>query len=225
MLAENIERVRETVADACARAGRSPEEITVVGVSKTVDAATAQHAAELGLADLGENRVQSLLDKYAVMGDAVRWHLIGHLQTNKVKYIADKVCLIHSVDSLHLAEEISRQAARAGRDMDILLQVNVAKEPQKFGMALEETEEIACAMAELEHIHVRGLMTIAPKCEHAEDNRKYFSTLYKKFVDIGRKKYDNIAMDILSMGMTEDYVPAIMEGATHIRVGRGIFAD
>lgn len=225
MLEDNIRRVRDNIARSAQRAGRSAEDVTLVAVSKTVDAHTARRAWELGLTHMGENRVQSLLDKYGALGDAVDWHLIGHLQTNKVKYIIDKVSLVHSVDSLHLAREIGRRASEAGRIMDILIEVNAAGEESKYGVPLSGAEQLALEAAHIPGVRVCGLMTIAPICTDPEDNRKYFYALHKKFVDIREKKYDNIHMGVLSMGMTGDYTVAIEEGATMVRVGRGIFAD
>lgn len=222
-LSDNIRRVRENIARAAEKAGRRAEDITLIAVSKTVPPYIAGQAAELGVCHLGENRVQSLLEKYETLGSRVHWHLIGHLQTNKVKYIVDKTTLIHSVDSLHLAEEISRRAVEAGRVCDILVQVNTAEEESKFGVPLDAAEELCLKIAPLAGVRIKGLMAVAPFCTNPEDNRKYFSALSKKFVDIRGKKYDNIYMEHLSMGMTGDYTVAIEEGANMVRIGRGIF--
>ena len=184
-----------------------------------------QEAYEAGVRDFGENKVQELMEKIPEMPGDVRWHMIGHLQRNKVKYIVGKVFLIHSVDSLRLAEEISREACRQNTDVNILLEVNVAEEESKFGITLEETEELVRKASELPGIHVCGLMTIAPFVENAEDNRQYFRKLKQLSVDIGRKNIDNVSMNVLSMGMTGDYPVAVEEGATCVRVGTGIFGE
>lgn len=223
MLSERVSRVREQIAEAAVRSGRTPDAVKLVAVTKTVDAPTAQEVFQLGVQTLGENRVQSLLDKYKVMGNKPEWHLIGHLQTNKVKYIIDKVELIHSVDSVHLAEEINRRAENAKRVMPVLLQVNVAREETKFGFRVEELEEALEKIAAFSYIRVDGLMTIAPKQTKPDENRKYFYELMQLFVDIRSKKYDNIHMKELSMGMSGDFESAILEGATMVRVGSALF--
>lgn len=223
MISENVERVRAEIFDAAIRSGRRPEDVTLCAVTKTVDALAAQETLDAGVKVLGENRVQSLLEKYDALGNQPQWHLIGHLQTNKVKYIIDKVSLIHSVDSVRLAEEIDRRAKAAGRRMDILIEVNVAGEASKFGIRPEETERMMEQLAGFENICVRGLMTIAPLPETSGANRKYFSKLRELFIDIQSKKYDNSNMDVLSMGMSRDFVEAVEEGATIVRVGTALF--
>lgn len=223
MIRENIERVREEIYKAAKESGRNPEEITLCAVTKTVDAAAAQEVLDSGVTVLGENRVQALLEKYEVLKDKPQWHLIGHLQTNKVKYIADKVSLIHSVESFRLAEEIDRRAKQAGKVQDILIEVNVSGEASKFGIRPEETERLLEEISGFGNICVRGLMTIAPLPEKEGENRKYFSKLRELFIDIQSKKYDNSNMDILSMGMSRDYQDAIKEGATIVRVGTALF--
>ena len=220
---ENIDIVEAKVAAACERSGRKREEVLLLAVSKTIDVPRIKEAVECGLTSLGENKVQEIMDKYEPMGEGVKWHLIGHLQTNKVKYIIDKVELIHSVDSLKLAEEINKRAAAKNMTADILLEVNVAEEESKFGIGKEECEERVREISKLSNIRIRGLMTVAPFVENAEENRPYFKELKQLLVDINNKKIDNVNMDILSMGMTGDYEVAIEEGATIVRVGTGIF--
>ena len=182
-----------------------------------------EEAVECGLTSLGENKVQEIMDKYEPMGEGVKWHLIGHLQTNKVKYIIDKVELIHSVDSLKLAKEISKRAKAKGITANILLEINAAGEESKFGLKPEECEEAVREISVLDNIKIRGLMTVAPNVENPEENRIYFKQMKQLLVDINAKKIDNVNMDVLSMGMTGDYEVAIEEGATIVRVGTGIF--
>ena len=165
------------------------------------------------------------MDKYPVLPDDIRWHMIGHLQRNKVKYIVDKVSLVHSVDSLRLAEEISRQAEKKQTELDILVEVNIAQEESKFGTSRAEAAQLVEEIAKLPCIHVKGLMTIAPFVEHPEENRKYFRQIKELSVDIERKNIDNVSMSVLSMGMTNDYMVAVEEGATMVRVGTGIFGE
>lgn len=223
MIRENLREAEGIIRDSCERAGRAPESVTLVAVSKTKPLSMLLEAYEAGVRDFGENRVQELMDKIPGMPGDVRWHMIGHLQTNKVKYIVDKVAMIHSVDSLRLAEEISREASRRNIVADILVEVNVAGEESKFGVSCDEACPLVEKIALLPGIHVRGLMTIAPYTENSEDNRQYFQKLRQLSVDIRRKNIDNIDMDVLSMGMTGDYSVAIEEGATYVRVGTGIF--
>ncbi|MBR5467829.1 MAG: YggS family pyridoxal phosphate-dependent enzyme [Firmicutes bacterium] len=220
---ENIDFVEEKIAAACERSGRKREEVLLLAVSKTIDVPRIKEAVECGLTSLGENKVQEIMDKYEPMGEGVKWHLIGHLQTNKVKYIIDKVDLIHSVDSLKLAEEINKRAATKNIVADILLEVNVAEEDSKFGIGTDECEDRVREISQLPNVRIRGLMTVAPFVEDAEENRPYFKQLKQLLVDINNKKIDNVNMDILSMGMTGDYEVAIEEGATIVRVGTGIF--
>lgn len=220
---ENIDFIEEKITAACERSGRKREEVLLLAVSKTIDVPRIKEAVECGLTSLGENKVQEIMDKYEPMGEGVKWHLIGHLQTNKVKYIIDKVDLIHSVDSLKLAEEINKRAAAKNIVADILLEVNVAEEDSKFGIKTAECEERVREISQLQNVRIRGLMTVAPFVEDAEENRPYFKQLKQLLVDINNKKIDNVNMDILSMGMTGDYEVAIEEGATIVRVGTGIF--
>lgn len=225
MIQKNIQSVQQNINEACARAGRKPEEVTLIAVSKTKPVSMLLEAYEAGARDFGENKVQELMDKIPQMPDDIRWHMIGHLQRNKVKYIVGKVWLIHSVDSLRLAEEISREAVKKQVTVNILVEVNVAQEESKFGTTTDETVALVQQIAQLPGIFVKGLMTIAPFVENAEENRDYFRKLKQLSVDISAKNIDNVSMDILSMGMTGDYVVATEEGATCVRVGTGIFGD
>ncbi len=222
---ENIRAVEDIIADECRKAGRDPEEVTLIAVSKTKPVEMLQEAYEYGCRDFGENKVQELLDKYEAMPKDIRWHMIGHLQRNKVKYIVDKVYLIHSVDSLRLAEEISKEAGKKNVCVNILVEVNVANEETKFGTTCEEVKQLVQDIAKLPNICVKGLMTIAPFVENAEKNRPIFSKLKKISVDIMGENIDNITMENLSMGMTGDYAVAVSEGATIVRVGTGIFGE
>ena len=223
MLKENLQEVEEKIQSACQRAGRDRSEVTLVAVSKTKPAATLQEAYELGVRVFGENKVQEIREKYEVLPKDIEWHMIGHLQTNKVKYIVDKVRLIHSVDSLRLAEMIEKEAEKHNRVVDILLEVNVAEEESKFGLKTDEVLPLAERITEFSHVRLRGLMTIAPFVENPEKNRAIFANLHKLYVDIKEKNIDNGTVSILSMGMTNDYEVAIEEGATMVRIGTGIF--
>lgn len=223
MLKDRLEEVEERIQEACRRAGRDRSEVTLIAVSKTKPAEVLKEAYDLGIRVFGENKVQELTEKYEVLPKDIRWHMIGHLQTNKVKYIADKVELIHSVDSLKLAETIDKEAAKRNRTIDILVEVNVAEEESKFGLKVEEVIPFIEKVAGFSHINVRGLMTIAPFVENPENNRSVFADLRKLSVDITEKNIDNVNVSILSMGMTNDYEVAIEEGATMVRVGTGIF--
>ena len=225
MVAENYREVDRRVGEACARSGRNRKEVTLIAVSKTKPVELIREAMDAGADVFGENKVQELCDKYEQLPKTLHWHLIGHLQRNKVKYIVDKVDLIHSVDSMRLAEEISKEAEKKQTDVKVLIEVNVAQEESKFGVSLDETEELVREIAKLPRIHVLGLMTIAPNVSDPEENRPVFRTLKKLAVDIKMKNIDNVRMDVLSMGMTGDYQVAIEEGATMVRVGTGIFGE
>ncbi len=220
---ENIKAVETVITAECQKAGRDPKEVTLIAVSKTKPVEMLQEAYAYGCRDFGENKVQELLDKYEAMPKDIRWHMIGHLQRNKVKYIVDKVYLIHSVDSLRLAEEISKEAIKKNVRSNILVEVNVADEETKFGTTCTEAKQLVQDIAKLPNICVKGLMTIAPFVEDAEKNRPIFSKLKKLAVDIMGENIDNITMENLSMGMTGDYAVAVSEGATCVRVGTGIF--
>lgn len=223
MLKENLEYVESQIREACERSGRAREEVTLIAVSKTKPVSVLKEAYDLGVRVFGENKVQELADKYEALPKDIRWHMIGHLQRNKVKYIIDKVELIHSVDSLRLAETIEKEAARHNITANILIEVNVAKEESKFGLMPEELDEFVFEVAKFPHIQVQGLMTIAPFVDDPEENRGIFQRLRKLSVDIAAKNVDNITMRILSMGMTNDYTVAVEEGAAMVRVGTGIF--
>lgn len=225
MVKENLEQVRENIRKACEKSGRDVNEVTLIAVSKTKPIPMLQEAYDAGSWDFGENKVQEIMDKYPVLPEDIRWHMIGHLQRNKVKYIVDKVSLIHSVDSLRLAEEISSQAEKKQVEVDILVEVNIAQEESKFGTSRDETMSLVEEISRLPHIQVKGLMTIAPFVENPEDNRKYFKQIKELSVDIMQKNIDNVSMGVLSMGMTGDYMVAIEEGATMVRVGTGIFGE
>lgn len=223
MLAENLNYVNEQIAKACERSGRSPEEVTLIAVSKTKPVEMLQEAYDAGARFFGENKVQEITAKYPELPSDIQWHMIGHLQRNKVKYIIDKVKMIHSVDSLRLAQAIEQEAAKHDLVMPILLEVNVAEEDTKFGLKVSEVFPLLEEITKMPHLQVEGLMTIAPFVENPEENREVFRTLKKLSVDIAAKNMNNINMRVLSMGMTGDYQVAVEEGATMVRVGTGIF--
>lgn len=225
MVAENYKAVEQKVCEACARSGRDRSEVTLIAVSKTKPVEMIREAFDAGADVFGENKVQELCDKYEVLPEELHWHLIGHLQRNKVKYVIGKAELIHSVDSMRLAEEISKESVKKGTITDILIEVNVAEEESKFGVTVEETENLIRQIAVLPGIHIQGLMTIAPYVTDPEENRPVFRILKKLAVDIKKKNIDNVNMNVLSMGMTGDYEAAIEEGATMVRVGTGIFGE
>jgi pyridoxal phosphate enzyme (YggS family) len=247
MMKENIEEIERRIQAACERAGRKRSEITLIAVSKTKPNEMLQEAFELGMHNFGENKVQELSQKYEDLNesfhDKVYWHLIGHLQRNKVKYIIDKTDLIHSVDSFRLAQQIEDEAAKKNLVCDVLIEVNIAEEDTKFGVKPNEVLALFHDMLNLSHIRVRGLMTVAPNVEIPEKNRKYFKKLRELYVDIKTKNIDNKCngnilnetdatftkslnyFNILSMGMTGDFEVAIEEGATMVRIGTGIFGE
>ncbi len=222
---DNYKAVEDKVQKACERAGRARSEVTLIAVSKTKPLSMIQELLPLGVRDFGENKVQELTAKEEALQKDIRWHMIGHLQRNKVKYVVDKACMIHSVDSLRLAQEISREAVKHETMVSILIEVNVAGEESKFGVSPSETEDLVRETAKLPNIQVEGLMTIAPYVEDPEENRPVFRNLRNLSVDIRGKNIDNVNMNVLSMGMTGDYEVAIEEGATHVRVGTGIFGE
>jgi hypothetical protein len=218
-------QVEHNICEACKRSGRKREEVQLISVSKTKPVSMLEEAYEAGSRDFGENKPQELKEKYEVMPKDIRWHMIGHLQRNKIKYIIDKACLIHSVDSERLAEAIDQEAAKHDIVMPVLVEVNIAREESKFGVYEEDVPEFIEKIAKLKHIHVEGLMTIAPFVEDPEENRVFFRKLRNLYVDMQRKNIDNVTMCSLSMGMTGDYQVAIEEGATMVRVGTGIFGE
>ena len=199
------------------------ESVTLIAVSKTKPAAMIQELYDAGCRDFGENKVQELVDKYEVLPKDIKWHMIGHLQRNKVKYIVDKVSLIHSVDSLRLAEMIEREAEKKNCIVNILIEVNMAKEESKYGVYPEDVEKLLREISSFSHVRVKGLMTVAPNVKKSEENREIFTKMKKLSVDIADKNIDNITMSILSMGMSNDYTIAVEEGANMVRVGTSIF--
>jgi len=225
LLKQNLADVQSNIAKACAKAHRSIDEVTLIAVSKTKPLSDIEELIICGNTEFGENKVQELVDKYENVSTKVNWHLIGHLQTNKVKYIVDKACLIHSVDSVHLAKAIEKEAAKKKVIVNILIQVNIAHEDTKFGIDESNIYDILDEIKNLSHIKVNGLMTIAPFVENPEENRVHFRKMHQLLLDIKSKNIDNIDMNILSMGMTNDYEVAIEEGSTMVRVGTGIFGE
>mgnify|MGYP000914249417 CR=1 FL=1 len=225
MILENIKQVEENIIKSCEKVGRDPKEVTLIAVSKTKPYTAIEEALPSGVLDYGENKVQELTEKYEILPKDIRWHMIGHLQRNKVKYLVGKVELIHSVDSLRLANQIETEFAKKNEIANILIEVNMANEESKFGITSETTEQLVREISKLEHVRIKGLMTIAPYTDNPETNREYFRNMKKLSVDITEKNIDNVSMNVLSMGMTGDYQVAIEEGATMIRVGTGIFGE
>ena len=225
MLASNLKEVESKIQEACKKANRSREEVTLIAVSKTKPVSMLQEVYNLGIRDFGENKVQELIEKHPQLPSDIQWHMIGHLQRNKVKQVIDKATLIHSVDSLRLAEAIEMEAAKKNIVADILIEVNIAEEDSKYGFKEEEVLLAVEQIAKFPHVRIKGLMTIAPFVENQEENRIVFARLRKLSVDIESKNIDNVSVGILSMGMTNDYQVAIEEGATMIRVGTGIFGE
>lgn len=224
MIRENLREVEEKISQACIRSGRDRSEVLLIAVSKTKPLEMIEEAAGCNQVDFGENKVQELCTKYEKF-PTLRWHMIGHLQRNKVRQVVGKAFLIHSVDSLRLAETIEAEAAKIGVTAKILLEVNVAEEESKFGLKMEEVIPLAEEISKMEHIHILGLMTIAPFVSDPEENRPIFRKLRQLSVDIKEKNMNNVDMDVLSMGMTNDYEVAVEEGATMVRVGTGIFGE
>ncbi len=225
MLRDNLTHVEERIAEACRRAGRDRSEVTLIAVSKTKPVEMLQEVYDAGIREFGENKPQELKEKYPQLPQDIHWHMIGHLQRNKIKYVIERACLIHSVDSLTLAEAIDHEAAKRNLVMPVLVEVNMAREDTKGGILPEEAETFIRSISTLPNIRVQGLMTIAPFTENAEENRIHFAGLRKLYVDINAKNIDNVHMRDLSMGMTGDYEVAIEEGATMVRVGTGIFGE
>ena len=222
----NLKRTHATIDAAqerAASAGRGGTDVLLCAVTKTRSADEINEAIACGVTDIGENRAQEILDKYDQVGP-VNWHMIGHLQTNKVKYIIDKVCLIHSVDSLRLAEEIDRRAAGCGKVMDVLIQVNAALEESKFGVTVEETDQLIQDILEaLPNIRIKGLMCMAPFEDEPENARVYFRAVKEIFDRYKELHQERLDFTILSMGMSNDYEVAIEEGSNLVRVGTAIF--
>lgn len=224
-ITENYDRVTERIAAACERCGRDPKEVTLIAVSKTKPEEDILSLYEHGHRVFGENRVQEMCRKASDLPSDIKWHLIGHLQQNKVKNAVQAACMIHSVDSLKLAQAISKEASKRFLTVPVLVEVNVAEEESKFGTTSEEVADLVKEIGLLPGLSVKGLMTVAPFVADPEENRPVFRKLKQISVDINNKKFDNIYLNELSMGMTNDYEIAIEEGATMVRVGTAIFGE
>ncbi len=221
---ENLKEIRHNIAEAAIRSGRDEQAVTLMAVTKTVESVYINHALSCGIHTIGENKVQEFLQKKPELNlTDCKAHLIGHLQSNKVKKIVGQVDVIQSVDSTEIAKEIAKRSLEQGIVTDVLLEVNVGNEESKFGFDLEELEEKACEIAEIPGIRVQGLMCVAPICDSETELRKVFSNMYRSYLDIGAKKINNINMCTLSMGMSGDYREAILEGANLVRVGSAVF--
>ena len=223
MITDNYREVETKVQEAARRAGRDPEEITLIAVSKTKPLEDIEELIRIGVREFGENKPQELRDKYEAVSTPVHFHQIGHLQTNKVKYIIDKAVLIHSVDSMHLAEQIQKEAEKRDLTAQVLIEVNAAEEETKFGVTLDTAAALVKEISVLPNVHICGLMTIAPFVDDPEENRPVFRAMHELLLDIKSQRIDNVDMNVLSMGMTNDYEVAIEEGATMVRVGTAIF--
>lgn len=223
MLKDALIEVENNILDACERSGRNPEKVTLIAVSKTKPVEMLQEVYNEGIRDFGENYVQELADKIEIMPKDIRWHMIGHLQRNKVKYLVGKVACIHSVDSLRLAEVINERSIKLGVVTKIMAEVNIAGEESKFGFTRDEVFDFAEKVSTMEGVKLVGLMTSAPYVNDPEENRQYFREMKSLSVDINEKNINNINITELSMGMTNDYIVAVEEGATHVRVGTAIF--
>ncbi len=221
-LRENLTAVKENIRKACELSGRDPEEVTLIAVSKTKPVEMMEAFAGMGQKIFGENHVQEIVEKYAVHPE-YEYHMIGHLQTNKVSKVVGKVRMIHSVDSLHLLKAISKEAVKKGIVQDILIEINVGNEESKYGLSFEEVPEMLSEAALLPGISVRGFMCVAPFVQDPEENRPLFRRMRELFIDTKKQKNDNICITFLSMGMTNDYMTAIEEGATHVRIGTALF--
>lgn len=223
IISDNINNVMTQVKEICEKKGQDYNNVTVIAVTKTIDTARIKEAIDSGITDIGENKVQEIMDKYEDVKDIANIHLIGHLQSNKIKYIIDRVKLIHSVDSLSLMKEIDKRAAKADVIANILIQVNVAEEESKFGIKMDEVEDFMIIASQYNNIRIKGLMTIAPYAENPEDVRLIFRALKEKYDKLTSGKYKNVEMKYLSMGMTNDYHVALEEGSNMVRIGTGIF--
>lgn len=220
----NYKLINERIAEAAQKVGKSREDITFLAATKTVEPEVINHAISLGLYYIGENKVQELLSKYDSYNlENCSLQFIGHLQTNKVRQIVNKVDLIQSVDSVKLANEIAKQSLKLNKTTDILVEVNIGREENKSGVYPENLEELLCEISKIEGISVKGLMTIPPICDNKHKISKYFNNMHNIFIDISQKKLDNISMTILSMGMSADYYEAILEGANMVRIGSSLF--
>ncbi len=223
MVAENIFKIKQRIREACLRSGRNPEEVTIVAVTKTIPVERIKEAINAGIIDIGENRIQELLEKRNSIKD-VRWHFVGHLQTNKVKYLVDFVYLIHSVDSLKLALEIDKRARKINRVIDVLIEVNTSGEKTKYGVKPDEVLELIKQISEsCDFVRVQGLMTVAAFLPNSEDVRPMFRLLRELRDEIAKFNFKNVKMKHLSMGMSNDFEVAVEEGATLVRIGTAIF--
>lgn len=225
MIQENYLNVKERVRQACERAGRKEEDVLLIAVSKTRTNEEIEEAAKAGARVFGENKPQELRDKADILSKDYEWHMIGHLQTNKIKYIIERAALIHSVDSYKLAEAVNKEAEKRNMTANILVQVNIADEASKFGLDKDEVEAMIRQISLLPNVKIKGLMTVPPFVENPEENRAHFRNMRQLFIDIKEKNIDNVDMNELSMGMTGDFEVAIEEGATMVRVGTGIFGE
>lgn len=223
MIKENLELVKNNIIRACDISGRSTADVTLIAVSKTKPVSDITEAYNLGIRDFGENKVKELLKKKKELPSDIRWHMIGHLQTNKVKQILGEAFLIHSIDSIKLSDTIEYEAAKSNKFVDGLLEINVAEEESKYGFRIEEIPKLCERLKQYKFLRIKGLMTVAPDVQNPEDNREVFKKLSQLSVDIAAKKIHNVSMCFLSMGMTGDYEVAVEEGANYIRVGTGIF--
>lgn len=225
MIKDNLEVIRQGIVDSCNKSGRDTKDVTLIAVSKFKPIEDLREAYEAGVRDFGENRVQELVEKYDYMPRDTRFHMIGHLQKNKVKYLIGKTVLIHSVDNLELAKTIQKESAKAGVVTDVLIEVNIAGEETKFGCTKDDAISLVKEISEFNNVRIRGLMTIAPYVENDEENRQHFVALRQLGIDIESQNIDNVSMEIFSMGMTCDYKVAVEEGATMVRVGTAIFGE
>ena len=224
-VAENLKAVMDRIAAAAKRAGRDPSSVRLVTVTKTVAPERIREAVAAGAAILGENRVQEAKEKIEALGTIASWHLIGRLQTNKAKYAVRLFDLIHSVDTIGLARELDKQAAKTGKVQDVLIEVSIAGEASKAGMAVREAPALVRGVASLRHVRVRGLMTMPPYSEDPEASRPFFSVLRELAEAVAKESIPGVSMDELSMGMSGDFEVAIEEGATLVRVGTAIFGE
>jgi pyridoxal phosphate enzyme (YggS family) len=222
-ISQNIAEIQQRIANAAKKANRAANEITLVAVSKTIPAEYAAEAHRCGISNLGENKTAELISKKALLPSEIKWHMLGHLQTNKVRKIVGECGLIHSLDSLRLAEQINRVSLEKNVITECLVEINIGEEPQKFGISPKNTENFIQKVACFSNILIRGLMCVAPVSHFGESNRNFFAMMRKLFIDIQKNKLDNTTMDILSMGMSQDFETAIEEGSNCVRIGTALF--
>ncbi|AOY77389.1 YggS family pyridoxal phosphate-dependent enzyme [Clostridium formicaceticum] len=222
---KNLSTIRDRISDAAIKVGRNPQEVQLIAVTKTVEPEVIEGAIHYGVTDIGENKVQEIIRKYEIIGNKVRYHMIGHLQKNKVKYIIDKVEMIHSLDSYDLAKEIDKRAKKIQKTMKCLLQINVSGEESKYGISPLEVKSLLKEVSELNNMRIMGLMTMAPYTDNPEEVRKYFKDLKQLSLEIDKLGFENIHMNYLSMGMSNDFEVAIEEGANLVRIGSSIFGE